>query len=401
MEEFNELAKKYFSHAESKTVSNYKSCLRKLLNHTNKGLKESFNDLDSIKYLAYENKNAKGEYNPSTAITYINVILSTLKKIRVDDPSYCSNEHYIEVEKIFKDLREKKKVKADQLLPTTSNTYEDCKELLSLWDPSTLEYLYLQCNLLIAPRRRDDWEYAVFVEKLPDNIDETINYIVIGGKYVEFYFNKYKKSVKRTLGVWQRELCNDNFIYNKYFDIFNQEKLGEILKKSYESNPRFYVFGKKTTNMFKAFIKKTFAVYHKHFVQTNIRHIMVDKLLKDSPYTTATLRRAFAFDMGQTSLETQLMYSSKDDSDDESDDICIEDESDISSLSGVDISALQNTVLKEVISVPIKQESVVSNTLEDKIINIHKKIMENESTIIKCNEENNELRLFLKIINKY
>lgn len=284
----------------------YISQLRKLFNITKKDIKGSFEDIENIKKIAYEIKNKDGIYVLNTAFGSIDTILNFIDKYKKNNPNIITDENFKIITDIRNDLAVKRRIVVDAQLPKTNITLEECYKLMDSYEEDSLEYLFMACNLLLPPRRAD-WNNCVFVEELPEKLEE-INYIVIG-KHVRLVFNNYKDTVQKVLGTWDRVLINDNFKYLEYtnkFSKINPEKLGQLLINSYNKNKRKYLF-EKEINKYNKFIAKVLKKDNAEMKQTLFRNILLNEFKKIN--TDASIKRALAHDMGQSSLETQMLYT--------------------------------------------------------------------------------------------
>ncbi len=303
------------------TKKNYKSALRKIVNYSKKNFYESINNQSAYNYIAYTMKSKKNnEYVINTNYNNIDALYGFLTKYKVIHPKLINTKNINNLKEIREDLSNKRRQNTYQQNIKTNTTIENLYNLFDSYDITSLEYLYLAFNLLMPPRR-SEYIYCVFVKNFPKYPNKNINYVVMGEEYVRLVFYKYKEQVSDILGVWDRSLKNSEFSYLPFTDKFsriNPEKLGEIIKYHYNNNEYYCLNGDLETmemrplfpndrNLFNTFIAKTLKKYNKTMKQTFIRNIVINEFLKVN--TNAQIKKDFAYDCGQKSLETQLLYA--------------------------------------------------------------------------------------------
>lgn len=348
------------------TKSKYNSNLRKLFNITKKDIKGSFEDISIFQDFAVA-KNKAGKFVLNTNYTTIDTLTSFIEKYKLVKPNIITDENFEKIINIRNNLRSESKKTVYKQLSKTDITLEECYELMDSYDKDSLEYLFIACNLLLPPRR-SDWNKCIFVEELPEELEE-LNYVVIGEK-VKLVFNNYKDHVQKILGTWTITLDNSKCLYFEDTNNIgiNLEKLGQLLINSYNKNKRKYVF-EENIDRYNKFISKVLKKYNTEMKQTFFRNIILNKFYELN--TSAETKLAFAHDMGQTSLETQMLYT-------------------------------EHTPNK------VKQDNII-NEYENNYLRSKRdlqeqfKILQKEIKIIqdKMEENDKEYEMFLKLLNKF
>ena len=372
------------------TKKNLKACLRKLIH---KGCSK-----DPVK--------AFSDYNHILSV--LTVMINDYSKRVFLSRMFSINKHYFnetQIKLIPDDVLELLNPIYNNLVETNIDTcnkqqYKPIYSLNEIYDihqqytEDSFEYLFLACYLLIPTRRRD-WGHAIFVEKLPDTIDTTKNYVIIDkeNNKVSLHFNRPRK----VSGVYTTELLNKNYNYLDKLPYLNPEKLGQLLINSYTSNKRTYVFMKNAdqwTNKTK-FLKK----HHSKFCINVIRHAfsqVVFNLKNMSEYDLKFISN----DFGDSIVNTFRLYSHMktneigigEDSGSDSE-VDSEEESDVDSEEEDDVEDVEE--INEIIELKI-------DTIEQNILNL---IMSDKNELIKLQERiakrQTDLELYRKFKNEY
>lgn len=291
----------------------YKGAIRKIVEYSKKNFYDSVNNVSAYKYIGYDMKNKKGEYILNTSYTVIDALCGFLSKYKVVYHKLVDSKSLNELVKIRTDLSLKRKTQVYSQEIRTDITLDDLYILFDSYNPLSLEYLYLAFNLLMPPRR-SEYIHCKFVVELPKYPNKEINYIVMGGTFVRLVFYKYKEKVLKVLGTWDRELKNENFSYLPFtnkFSRINPEQLGTVIRNYYNvkgdlANEQQYIFPQAISS-FDNFISKTLKKNNDTMKQTFIRNITINAFLKNN--MNALIKKDFAYDCGQSSLETQMLYA--------------------------------------------------------------------------------------------
>lgn len=179
--------------------------------------------------------------------------------------------------------------------------FEDLKE-------NTHLHLALALNLLIPVRRSGDWYHAVFVDELPETIDEEINYIVVNDNTVEFYFYKIKNAKIYENNFYYKKICNESYDYLDKVSFLNPDRLRDIII-SYKRN----VGGFKVFSDYYHFLQKNIQIN-----QNTIRHLFSQRI--HSLNFNVETRKSIAYDFGESKVERFELYSNPDYIEDESED---------------------------------------------------------------------------------
>lgn len=305
----------------TKTINNKKCAINKLVSYTNTDVASSVNNMNAIRYIAYDMKNKDDLYMINTSYSYISDILSFITQFNDKVGPIAGDNIVAEITKIHLDLHQKRSDMNDKQLPRSEATIENCFELMNSFDKDSKEYLFLACNLLIPPRRVQDWRLAKFVTKLPETLDENINYVIYNKYYdtiykqncslIRLYYNVFKPTVRKVLGPWDRTIYHeDTKDWITYDDIIdddtkmNQEQLALLLIKHFKEDT--FLFGEKNERQFATFMDNIFKMSPVKMTQKDIRNIRITQFKKKSPSIIDC--RNFAHDMGQSSLEMQMLY---------------------------------------------------------------------------------------------
>jgi len=205
----------------------------------NNSILETVNDFDKIMVMA----NTKS--NKSSRVSFLKDM-----KVICRELDELNNELIKKIENEFNEQKEELKKENFKQLPRNDYKYDDLIKLYNSDNLNHYEKLWLSCNLLIPPRR-NEWMYAQFILygefyllEEADEIDDSINYVIIHDSFIELCFNNYKTC--KTYGEYRKILLNEHYPYYndvKNKTLINPSELSEILIESYKSHHRKYLFG--------------------------------------------------------------------------------------------------------------------------------------------------------------
>lgn len=248
--------------------------------------------------------------NYNTKISLLNDIKTICR-----DCEYGDNEYYEKIDDSIEEYKELLQIINLKQESRNNYNYNDLITLYQKYSIGSNEYLWLSCNLLIPPRR-GDWFYAQYIllvdfqllEEI-DEVDESVNYLIIHDNYIELLFNNYKTKYK--YGEYKKVLLNHHYDY--YYELtgktlINPTKLSEILIESYKNKPRKYLFDgygeslSKYSKFVDSFLKNGY-----NLRQTDFRIIFISHIVNELKLNALT-RTIIMPDMSHSSFNLQELH---------------------------------------------------------------------------------------------